>query len=57
MTDETDSHGRRIDPLGFPCECICGCDARHYYLDGLCQFCREEAGFNSAAHSQDPESG
>ncbi len=48
--NETDSHGRRIEPRGWPCECICGCDARHYYLDGLCQVCREQAQGNPVAH-------
>ncbi|MDP2727803.1 MAG: hypothetical protein Q8P59_09705 [Dehalococcoidia bacterium] len=52
--NETDSHGRRIEPLRWPCECICGCTTRHYYLDGLCQFCREEASNNPVAHGLDP---
>ena len=48
--NETDSRGRRIDPLGFPCECICGCGVRHYYVDGLCASCREGAEENPLRH-------
>ena len=43
--NETDSHGRRIQLLGFPCECICGCDARHYNIEPpICEQCRMEVG-------------
>ena len=49
-TIETDSHGRRIALLGFPCECICGCHVRHYRLDGLCEPCHEGAMANPGRH-------
>ena len=51
--NETDSHGRRIEPMGFPCECICNDSKRHWNIaPPMCNGCAEQVRAKSPSHGE-----